>query len=418
MHISRIILNIFLVIALLISSLALIHDSVEGLFLLMTLLLSVKMVFDARFKISNPCVWFVFSINIYHLSICILHYIGFRHVENTSEIVVINFICVFSFWIASYKLNAGTSVLLNNKLKFSDQFIKTMLTILFLVTLMIPISFILSGAKIKADFDNKFEFLFPILNFAFALYIIRYRPKLKSKIIIIMTVYTLIISLLLGERNVFLSILIMLLFYCSMVKGVSNKKLIIYSISIFMLIPILGMFKNIFTTSVTVDNDNSMYIQLLNGEFRSAGYNLNVILGDDSELLHGKTISGDILRSVVPGFIYKFENAILWYNKKYHANILSQGRGYGFTLAGEGYVNFGYIGVFLWFFSISYLVIYIYNRSFEDEKWLVIYLLIVPTFIYALRGDLSTILSPMLKQIILPLMIYAVADRFLINATK
>ena len=85
MHISRIILNIFLVIALLISSLALIHDSVEGLFLLMTLLLSVKMIFDARFKISNPCVWFVFSINIYHLSICILHYIGFRHVENTSE---------------------------------------------------------------------------------------------------------------------------------------------------------------------------------------------------------------------------------------------------------------------------------------------------------------------------------------------
>ncbi|MDH5919389.1 O-antigen polymerase, partial [Vibrio splendidus] len=228
----------------------------------------------------------------------------------------------------------------------------------------------------------------------------------------------LIISLLLGERNVLLSTLIMLLFYFAMVKRVSNNRLIIYSLSIFILIPILGMFKNVFTTDVIVDNDNPMYISLLNGEFRSAGYNLNVILSDDGELLYGQTVPGDVLRSLVPGFIYKFENAILWYNKKYHSDILSQGRGYGFSLAGEGYVNFGYVGVFLWFLFISYLVIYIYNRSLYDEKWLVIYLLIVPTFIYALRGDLSTILSPTLKQIVLPFIIYIVADRFLINATK
>ncbi|HGZ6405226.1 TPA: O-antigen polymerase [Vibrio parahaemolyticus] len=418
MYLHKILLNIFLLMVLILTSLLLIDFPEGGLFLILTSFISIKLIFDANFKVSNPRVWFVFAINMYHLSICVLDYIGFRYVENVNEIIIINFICVFSFWCVSMFYKNDSLISLNSQIKFSDQFIKTMLIMLFILSLMIPISFLLSGAKIKADFDNKFEFLFPILNFAFAIYIIRYKPKIKSKIMLFMVLYTLVISLLLGERNVLLSTLIMLLFYASMMKSISNKKIIAYSLSIFLLIPVLGMFKNVFTTNVQLDDDSSMFISLLNGEFRSAGYNLNVILNDDSELLYGKTITGDVLRSFVPGFIYKFENAILWYNKKYHANILSQGRGYGFSLAAEGYVNFGYAGIFIWFIFVSSLILYIYDKSLYDEKWLVVYFLIVPTFIYSLRGDLSTILSPTLKQIILPFIIYYITDRFLVNATK
>ncbi len=90
----------------------------------------------------------------------------------------------------------------------------------------------------------------------------------------------------------------------------------------------------------------------------------------------------------------------------------------GFTIIGEGYLNFGYIGVVLWAIMLGLLVKKLYFSSKRSLTWLVIYVISIPTFIYSSRADLSNITSPLIKQTIIPLAILYVVNKIMTSQSK
>jgi oligosaccharide repeat unit polymerase len=61
--------------------------------------------------------------------------------------------------------------------------------------------------------------------------------------------------------------------------------------------------------------------------------------------------------------------------------------GYGFSLTGEAYLNFGMVGIPVVFFLITLLHRFIVNRSDRSDWWTYLNVLFVATFMYSLRGD-------------------------------
>ncbi|WP_272680164.1 O-antigen polymerase [Providencia sp. PROV032] len=367
---------------------------------------------------ASPFAWYVFFINIYHLSIIYLHYANFRFVNNVNDIILANFLATIGFLFSGF-------FFINKKEKFNISFAnkikkKTIIfyyTISLILTLIIPLSFISSNAQTKSEFDNTLGSFYGFLNLTILLWLI-YKKNTGSKYPVIFIsfnfLYFILSTLLLGERNIIISFMVIIIISGYAIWNFSRKRIIILFMSILLAIPILGEYKNLFTrTSFESSSSNiPVVIKLADGEFRSAGYNLDKIFDNPPPLQYGASLLNDIGRALIPGFIYKFDNSISWYNNEYNPEIVAQGRGYGFSFAAEGYINFSWVGIFLWFFIIGIFINYIYYLSMKNMNYLIIYILMIPFLIYALRGDFSSILSPLIKQVLLPLLIIYVTNNY------
>lgn len=143
-------------------------------------------------------------------------------------------------------------------------------------------------------------------------------------------------------------------------------------------------------------------LAIFQGEFLSAGRNLETILNTYGEwdFFYGETIIWDLARSVIPGFIYAVQNSIGWFNNTFNPDIVAIGQGYGFSFIAEGYINFGYFGIVIWYLILSIVIHFLYKNSQRSTYWFIGYIYMIPYFIYIQRGDLSNFISPLLKQLI------------------
>ena len=172
-----------------------------------------------------------------------------------------------------------------------------------------------------------------------------------------------------------------------------------------MSIPMLSNLKNFaFKVSTTDNSTSTSFIsELFGGEFRSASRNLNTLISNSDEwsYFYGETIIWDlkiatIFDAVSPG---------AWFNQTFYPNLVAQGGGNGFSLVGEGYMNFGIIGVVLWFVLLGLLLKFLYKKAHLGLIWTIIYIALIPIVVYSIRGDFATILTHFTKHIALPLVI-------------
>lgn len=389
--------------------------------LYVTLAICIIIFIYNRLSPVQPVVWFIFFINVYHLSIGILHALNIKYVENIDDIIYVNTYSIVGFLLSSlFFIKKREVFYYKYKIAFSSSAIKFLIFILVILSLYVPFDFIRSGASNKADFTNSYGSLYNILIFVFALYILSYESIGRVKLsLIIFSLYMLFSTLLLGERNIFFSYSIMLLIVCYARFGLSKKYIILCAIALITLIPILGIYKNVFTRSdFSTGNDFGFLISLANGEFRSAGFNLDVILSNPINLKLGASVINDIIRAIIPGIVFMSENSISWYNNTYHPDIVAVGRGYGFSFAAEGFINFSWVGVVIWFFCLGLFINFLNKKASESLVMLAIYSVMIPVFIYALRGDISTILSPFIKQFISVIILLMLMNVFFVSKKR
>lgn len=67
--------------------------------------------------------------------------------------------------------------------------------------------------------------------------------------------------------------------------------------------------------------------------------------------------------------------------------------GYGFSLSGEAYLNFGYIGIPVVFFSVALAHRFVINRADRSDVWAYLSIYSTIVWMYALRGDSSQLLK-------------------------
>ncbi|MGM8935034.1 O-antigen polysaccharide polymerase Wzy [Pseudomonas neustonica] len=374
------------------------------------LALNVSVFFWSKGDVLHPCTWCPPFITLYNLSIVIIGYFNVRVVGNYPELILINFLAVFFFWLAFVFFGGASKVdqvysfpALNSLTRGSLRFL---CAVSLLLSIAVVLAFFLVGATAKIDFYGGFNSVFRIFLFYLTCLMVGRWAGGRDFVFLLFAwlPFFLFSALSLGERDIFFSFCLVsiMLMYAS---G-KRRRLVYYVVGLafLMLIPILGEYKNYFSRVAFQKIDYSNYLMtFLDGEFRSAGFNNDVILTSwDGSFFYGVSILKDLVRAVVPGFVMNVENSVGWYNTTFHPEIVAIGRGYGFSLAAEGYVNFGYLGVAIWFLVFGFLSSILYVKARDGIYFFSIYICSIPVFIYAIRGDFSTLLSPILKTMVLP----------------
>ena len=211
-----------------------------------------------------------------------------------------------------------------------------------------------------------------------------------------------------GERDymftvVMLTILLMFLF------GKIKRSVLFACIPAGVIIlPLSNSFKYfVLTGKVSAVFDiNNLLVEFLDGEFISAGRNLQILINNHCEnYFGGKSVLNDFIRVF---FTTSYSNQT-WFNDSFFPSVNSTQ--YGFSMVGEGYVNGGVLGIVLIYIFLGCLLRYLYISASKSQYKMMIYLYMLPLFVYATRADLANVLSPLLKYALLGTGLIMIMDR-------
>lgn len=233
--------------------------------------------------------------------------------------------------------------------------------------------------------------------------------KKRWRIVLLSIFLTLYFSLLTGERDAILRIVIILLLSLAMIGKIHFKQLIVLTP-----ICVTGMIAlNYFKYYLSTGNmnrgafalSNTLY-EFLYSDFVDCGSNLQVVVNADLAGTQGiGGIFKDIISAVLPSSAMNTIfggvtgwNVSEWYNDYfYRGSIWNR----AFTLVGEGYVMASLAGVILLFVIIGLIIRLLYKNSDHSPYYAAIYIYTAVAIISAFRGDASTIFSYLIRVPIL-----------------
>lgn len=229
--------------------------------------------------------------------------------------------------------------------------------------------------------------------------------------------------LLSGERDLVFRILWITIFlFHGLYRPISRWALACIAVGVIMLVPILGDLKNVLLrdTETTVIL-NAMALRVLNDEFLTGSENLQYYLRNAAfePFYFGETLLWDLNRAFLPGIIFpEGPDPQRYFNVTFFPEVVEQGGGRGFTLVGEGYMNFGAWGVVLWFLCLGMFVKYLYEKGAQSATWFVIYVASMPLIIYVIRADFSNLIAQFAKHIIGPMLLLHIGQKILRGALE
>jgi oligosaccharide repeat unit polymerase len=389
--------------------------------------------FLVRFDPLHPVVWLSPFLFLYHFSVVILSVLNIRELQFAQEIIRIGWISIFvcsvlAVVLCSKNLKFDYEIF---KEKYKSHYINQLILILYIFCLILVllhnVSFLSLGIQTKAEATNSnilpLYFAHNWLTLCYTLILARELfTKRKFPLLIFCLTFTLSIfsTLNLGERNIILSFLISTIFITYYYY--KPRKVFIFGLAgiLVLLISFLGTLKNLFTRQSISLSSSNVFTDLFSGEFISAGRNLEYIFQNPEKwsYFYGETLIWDLIRSIVPGSIYRVQSTSYWYNITFHPTAVERGQGYGFSLSAEGYLNFGIVGVVIWMMIAMVLLSYLYNKAKRSIIWFSVYILSIPYFIYSIRGDLSSLLSPILKSVLLVFLLLFITGEILIGSVN
>lgn len=377
----------------------------------------------SKLNILHPFTWFIPLFFLYSVSMPVLVGVGeWEYVEGIKQTLIIEWVALITLMVVFLKEDKK-KVIYDPRPLYN---LKVIIIPLYFITLgltMVHLMYVYSNGlsdKYAISLDqsifNKLGSFFTIYILCFIL-LLAYNLIIKKKIpkflILFTFCYALMALLILGERDIILrvvlsSILLLHVFH----KPLTRKAILLLGVGILAIIPMLSNLKNFAFGGVrTTYEDASFLVTLFGSEFISASRNLNkLIMNQDMwSYFYGKTILWDINKATFGSG----DSPGVWFNKVFYPNLIARGGGNGFTVVGEGYMNFGVFGVILVFVFIGFLLKYLYKKALQNVLWLVIYVTSIPIFIYVIRADLATLLTQISKHIIFPILIVYVVKRIL-----
>jgi hypothetical protein len=177
----------------------------------------------------------------------------------------------------------------------------------------------------------------------------------------------------------------------------------------------LSGFKNVLIAKAPTANavQGTFVERTLSDEPISAARNLEILLSRPqfTSAFHFRFLLADARQAVISGSLAGTENLpSAWFVKVFYPGLTERGGGTGFSIVGEGYISFGFVGVVAWGIGLGLLVRGIWRLSASSQLWVIAYALAVPVIIYSTRADLGNLLSQLIKAIALPLVLFSIAE--------
>lgn len=368
-----------------------------------------------RFDFFHPMVWYNAALTIYSTAYPILYYLDVRTNRGyTSEPLLLTSVAILTFVsVMSADHNEGTLIEVDRAYSGLNEFLLHFLTF-FTFGAAVAIKFLgFSGKKDIYASSSFFTIVLSGVLIFIYLYVLNICDKLsnneKIKKLTLLEVFLsiLAIALITGERDFIMRFLLMMILTLYYFGKISKRTLLFLLAGFIVLIPLSWQYKYYFSTGlITVrsyDNGiSSILINFLSGEFESASRNLQMLVNNCSitkGIMHGKTWISDVTRVVG----YGPYSPVRWFQNTFYAQSST---GQGFTIIGEGYINFGYLGVVFEFIIIGIMLRKLYYGYRKNIYTLFFYIGSIPLFIYATRADLSNIFSPFFRHILLSAGLY------------
>lgn len=377
-----------------------------------------------KFDLAHPYVWYSFVFMLYSISYPILYLNNMTYdiYIYTDELMFSQWLAMVTFFLVIGPNRISFSKL--NKTKFKMIPSKKFFLILsaFLILTIFETSTggythkneIYSNGSFLVSMGFRIALIFLVLYaLNLSIYSIR-NNKLDYKLGIFAGIIMFLMFFFSGERDLLIRFFVLSLFiyYIIIKKSKLNKEIIILGLGSLSLIPILSRFKYFGLTGETTEKNMNFILEFLNSDFQSASKNLQILLLDDSVkgTFGGTTFLSAIIRSINLDKLPWIDtiSSMQWYNERYFAINRA---GQGFTVVGDGYINFGYLGIILFFIFIGILIKVIYTKSNKNIYFFIYYIMSIPVFMYSIRADLANLLSPLVKQNL----IVIVAVKFLID---
>jgi hypothetical protein len=206
-----------------------------------------------------------------------------------------------------------------------------------------------------------------------------------------------ILGLFLGERDLYFGFIVIIIITSYFLGFIKKKHFLFFAPLSVAALLLSVIYKSFFIRSHIHELDissNNVFLAFLDGEFMSAGRNLQIVTSSTATkgMFKGYGLIGEILRTFNIKAPWPAPN--LWFNSTYFPTVTRTG--YGFTLVGTGYVNFGIFGVVLIYIFVALSIRYLYKYSFQNRYVFLLYMTAIPVYVYATRQSLVNILSPMI----------------------
>ncbi|MCB0333373.1 MAG: oligosaccharide repeat unit polymerase, partial [Bdellovibrionales bacterium] len=366
----------------------------------------------------HPAVWLTPFLYIYHGSTCVYHLLGIEVARYPEEVTL----CV---WLAVATVgNFSILFCRQNNVRYDTnampvgsiplRVLQSLYVLFFFIFTLDLAQFLISGASSKIDIVL-FDLRGINLSFSHSLLILTYTILLSYYTFVrrrypiqltALTLFALSLGvLILGERDILLRPLAISLLAYSVHR--KSAKWVVLPLGAFALVsvPFLGALKSYFTLGFRLSHENEFLFSPFYGEFLRVGKNLEVILHrmDMWDYFYGETLLWDFARGLIPGFLYVPTNPTSWFNDLFFGALREEGGANGFSLLAEGYINFGYTGIVLWYSALSLFVHTFFRYSRRSVLALACYLYMVPFMIHVQRADFSNLISPLWKQLLLPI---------------
>jgi hypothetical protein len=258
---------------------------------------------------------------------------------------------------------------------------------------------------------------FSVLTLAFAAVLASKLASRRIPYILIATTVALSLGglLIAGERDMVIRVIVVVVFLLhALYRRIKAGELAALFFLGLLILTVSAQFRNLMLeTNPMPYSFQDPTQEIIGGEFAAAGMNLEGVIEEmqHEDFFWGETLWWDVKRVFIPGFMeYPTTTPGRWYNQRRFPVLLAHGGGRGFTVVGEGYMNFGPVGVIIWFIMLGLMVKKLYFRAGRSGFWFVTYIVSTTLFLYVIREDFANLFSQMLKHIVFPLVvIYAVA---------
>jgi oligosaccharide repeat unit polymerase len=378
----------------------------------------------ARFDLAHPYVWYSFVFMLYAIGYPILYSYGLTYDIHiyTKELMFSQWLALVVFLIAVSPAHVDYSNL--HCLRTTVVSSKPIMGLASLVLLATALEISTGGYSHKGEIYSSGGTIvsmgFRVALVFLMLYAVNLtiqgllEKKLDMSLFLGTFGITGLITFFSGERDLLIRFSVISLFVYHIVinKGKFTRKTLALGLGGLVLVPLLKKYKYFGLSGQTSAMSGSLVVDFFTSDFVSASKNMQTLLLDVNA--KGTFAGATWLSTFVRLFgldVFFSENVVSaanWYNMTY----FPAGRaGQGFTLVGDGYVNFGYAGIVILFLSLGMLVGFLFRRSRKGVYSFVYYVMSIPVFMYSVRADLANVLLPLIRQNLIIILLLQVALR-------
>jgi len=240
---------------------------------------------------------------------------------------------------------------------------------------------------------------------------LRSNDNLVKGFFVFILVYNVTVAFLIIDRSSLLVAILPTLFIMVMYKRISMKKLYLAAfIGFFVLVDFKSLMFNI------INNGKLVNLNLSIPEEFYVSYSIAteiVLKLDISEYsyLFGRSYLDSFIATIFP--FLNIEPLSVWYMRNYFPEIFSIGGGRAFSSVGEGYFNFGTIGVVAYYSLIGITAKYFNIKKNNNDLYLIIFAMLIPLTYKLFRSEFYSLLKTHFWFWFVPLVaIYVISKYF------